>query len=81
MLHTQLDNAREIDAVMPTYNFIEYSDSYSKISGSLGIWTSDEPVLYNNSDDIDFHDNNTIELFKFKEKINCSSRYRWYNKC
>ena len=46
MLHTQLDNAREIDAVMPTYNFIEYSDSYSKISGSLGIWTSDEPVLY-----------------------------------
>ena len=33
--HTELDYAHDIDAVMPTYNLIEYSDIYSKTSGSL----------------------------------------------
>ena len=30
-----IDNANNIDIVMPMYNLIEYSDSYSKTSGSL----------------------------------------------
>ena len=29
-----VDNAKDIDIVMPMYNFIEYSDSYSNTSGS-----------------------------------------------
>ena len=33
--NTGIDNAQDIDIVMPMYNFIEYSDNYSKISGSL----------------------------------------------
>ena len=33
--NTQIDNAEYIDIVMPMYNLIEYSDNYSKISGSL----------------------------------------------
>ena len=33
--NTQIDNAKDIDIVMPMYNFIEYSDNYSKTSGSL----------------------------------------------
>ena len=33
--NTQIDNAKCIDVVMPVYNFIEYSDNYSKTSGSL----------------------------------------------
>ena len=33
--NTQIDNAKDIDVVMPMYNLIEYSDSYSKTSGSL----------------------------------------------
>ena len=32
---TDIDNARDIDIVMPMYNLIEYSDNYSKTSGSL----------------------------------------------
>ena len=32
---TQIDNAKDIDAVMPMYNLIEYSNNYSKTSGSL----------------------------------------------
>ena len=33
--NTQVDNAKDIDIVMPMYSLIEYSDNYSKISGSL----------------------------------------------
>ena len=33
--NTQVDNAKDIDIVIPTYNLIEYSDNYSKTSGSL----------------------------------------------
>ena len=33
--NTDIDNAHDIDIVIPMYNSIEYSDSYSKISESL----------------------------------------------
>ena len=33
--NTQIDNAKDIDNVMPMYNLIEYSDNYAKTSGSL----------------------------------------------
>ena len=33
--NTQIDNPKDINVVMPMYNLIEYSHSYSKISGSL----------------------------------------------
>ena len=32
---TQIDNAKDIDIVMPMYNLIEYSDNYAKKSESL----------------------------------------------
>ena len=32
---TEIDNAKDIDIVMPMYNLIEYSDNYSERSGSL----------------------------------------------
>ena len=33
--NTQVDNAKDIDIIMPMYNLIEYSDNYSKTFGSL----------------------------------------------
>ena len=33
--NAQIDNAKDLDIVMPMYNLIEYSDNYSKTSGSL----------------------------------------------
>ena len=33
--NTEIDNAKDIDIVIPMYNLIEYSDNYSKTSGSL----------------------------------------------
>ena len=39
----QIDNAKDIDIVMPMYNLIEYSDNYAKTSGSLWQYFRDEP--------------------------------------
>ena len=33
--NTEIDNTKDIDTVMPMCNLIEYSDNYSKTSGSL----------------------------------------------
>ena len=33
--NTDIDTGQDIDIVMPIYNLIEYSDNYSKTSGSL----------------------------------------------
>ena len=40
--NTQVDDAKDIDVVMPMYNIIEYSDNYSKTTGSLWSYYSDE---------------------------------------
>ena len=41
--NTQIDNAKDIDIVMPVFNLIEYSDNYAKTSGSLWQYYRDEP--------------------------------------
>ena len=52
---------------MPMYNLIEYSDIYSKTSGSLWQYYRDED---GNNNIINFPpDNNNSILFKVKEKI------------
>ena len=42
--NTQIDNAKDIDIVMPMYNLIEYSDNYAKTSGSLWQYCKDIPT-------------------------------------
>ena len=39
----QIDNAEDLDAVMPIYNFLEYRKNYRKTTGSLWNYYSDEP--------------------------------------
>ena len=56
---TQVDDAKNIDIVMPMYNLIEYSDNYSKRSGSSSQYYKDEP-----NDKLD-----NSESFKSKIKI------------
>ena len=57
--NTEIDNAKDIDIVMPMYNLIEYSDNYSKTSGSLWQYQKDDP-----------NDNLTdSESFEYKVKI------------
>ena len=39
----QIDNAKDLDAVMPMYNLLEYSKNYRKTTGSLWNYYRDEP--------------------------------------
>ena len=55
--NTQVDNAKDIDIVMPMYNLIEYSNNYAKTSGSLWQYFRDEP------------DDNLADSESFKSKI------------
>ena len=41
--NTDIDNAHDINIVMPMYNLIEYSDNYSKASGILWQYYKDDP--------------------------------------
>ena len=41
--NAEIDNAKDIDTVMPMYNLIEYSDNYSKTSGTLWQYYRDQP--------------------------------------
>ena len=56
----QIDNAEDIDVVIPMYNFLEYSKNYKKTAGSLWNFYRDEPSnpLSSNS-----------ESFKYKASI------------
>ena len=66
----QIDNAEYIDIVMPIYNLIEYSDNYSKTSGSLWQYCKDIPAVNNNGDIVSFNgDDNATDSFNFKTKI------------
>ena len=41
--NTDIDDAQDIDTVMPMYNLIEYSNNYLKTSGSLWQYYKDDP--------------------------------------
>ena len=61
--------AKGNDRVMLMYNLIEYSDNYSKTSGSLWQYYRDETFLDVNSAISDFPaDDNNSALSKFKNR-------------
>ena len=66
--NVQVDNAKYIDIVMPMYNLIEYSDNYSKTSGSLWQYCKDIPAVNNNGNIVEFNGANATDSFDFKEK-------------
>ena len=67
--NADIDNAKYIDIVMSMYNLIEYSDNYSKISGSLWQYCKEVPAVDNNGDITDFNGANATDSFNFKTKI------------
>ena len=60
--NTQVDNAKDIDIVMPMYNLIECSDNYAKTLGSLWQYYLDEP------------DDNLADSESFKSKIKITGK-------
>ena len=67
--NTQIDNAKDIDIVMPMYNLIEYSDNYAKTTGSLWQYCKDIPALNANDEITHFTEPNLTDSFNFKVKI------------
>ena len=77
--NTQLDNAEDIDIVMPIHNLIEYSDNYSKTSGSLWQYCKYIPAVNNNNAVVNFTEGNLTDSFNFKIKMtgqteNCGTK-------
>ena len=72
--NTQIDNAKDIDIVMPMYNLIEYSDNYAKTTGSLWQYCKDIPARDANNIIAEFTESNTTDSFKFKAKITGQTR-------
>ena len=67
--NTQIDNANDIDIVMPMYNLIEYSDNYAKTTGSLWQYCKDIPARDANDEINEFRRSNTTDSFKFEAKM------------
>ena len=68
--NTKVGYTEDIPIVIPMYNLIEYSNAYSKTSGSLWQYYRYEPALDNIGNIIDFPaDNSNSNSFKFEEQI------------
>ena len=63
--NTDIDNAQDIDIVMPMYNLIEYSDNYSKTSGGLWQYYKDDP------------NDNLTDSESFKSKVKIAEKNSW----
>ena len=64
--NTQVDNVKDLDVVMRMYNLMEYSDNYSRTSGSLWQYHKNEPT-----DPID-----ESNSFKFKARFLANANNR-----
>ena len=68
-INIKIDDAGYIDIVMLTYNSIEYSDNYSKTSGSLWQYCKEISAV-NDAGNFDyFNGANATDSFNFKTKI------------
>ena len=71
--NTLIDNAEDLDVVMPMYNLIEYRKKYRKTTASL--WDYYREELTEDTNDINFLNKNLInsESFKYKTSITGST--------
>ena len=65
----QIDDARDIDVILPMHNLTVYSNNYSKTSWILWQHCRDEAALANSGHITDYNEGNTTSLFDLKEKI------------
>ena len=71
--NTLIDNAEDLDILMPMYNLLEYSKNYRKTTGSLWNYYRDE--LTDDRNDNNFLNKNVInsESFKYKTSVTGST--------
>ena len=61
---TAIDDAEDLDLVMPMYNLLECSSSYSDTTGSLWLYCKDESNTFNAN-----NSNNNLKSFNYKDKL------------
>ena len=64
----KLDNAEDLDVVMPMYNLLEYSKNYRKTTGSLWNYYRDEPNSDTDGNEI-MHSTINSEFFLLSSKF------------
>ena len=62
---TTIDDAEDLDLVMPMYNLIEYSSNYSETTGSLWFCSKGEATRFN----IDIVNDNHFKSFMYMAKL------------
>ena len=62
---TKLDDAEDLDLVMPIYNLIKYSSNYSETTGSLCFYWKDEATNFNT----DVSNTDNFKSLKYKAKL------------
>ena len=62
---TTIDDAEDLDLVMPMYNLIEYSSNYSETTGSLWFYSKDEATDFN----ADIVNDNKFKSFRYIAEI------------
>ena len=62
---TTIDDAENLDLVMPMYNVIEYSSKYSETTESLWFYSKDEETNLNNN----IENTDEFKSFKYKTKL------------
>ena len=62
---TTIDDAEDLDLVMPMFNLIEYSSNYSKTTGSLWFYSKDEATNF----DADIANTDEFKSFKYKAEF------------
>ena len=72
--NTNVGDGEDTDIVMSKYKLIEYSDNYSKTSGSLWQYCKEIPAINNNDAIVDFTNSNLTDSFNFK--VNDRSNWR-----
>ena len=61
---TTIDDAENLDLVIPVYNLIEYISNYSETTRSLWFYSKDEASNFNNN----ITGTNNFKSFKYKAK-------------
>ena len=62
---TTIDDAEDLDLIMPMYSFIEYTSNSSETTGTFQFYSKDEAINFN----ADIAYNNDFKSFKYKAKL------------
>ena len=62
---TTIDDAEDLDLVMPLYSLIEFSSNYSETTGNLWFYSKDEAIDFK----ADIENTNNFKSFMYKAKL------------